>query len=169
MTQVRMTIFTCQIVRPVEGSGGAQSEVIRFNRINPKFRKGMGYANKIVAGEAVKSNATPLVQLKRDVRRLLEEHKYGPLPPLASVAYKGFDWNGKYDEAEHVELDDLKRDQIEGLRKKCVRERASERAKRQPVAASLTLLAQMVERPDESKDGLDQVFRQGRRAARAWS
>jgi hypothetical protein len=31
------------------------------------------------------------VRLKADVRRLLEEHKVGPLPSLASVVYHGFD------------------------------------------------------------------------------
>jgi hypothetical protein len=74
-------------VKPVEGSGGAQSEVTRFNRINPKFAKGLGFVNKIAAGEAKRYNAAPLVQLKRDVRRLLEESKYGLLPPLPSTGF----------------------------------------------------------------------------------
>ena len=63
----------------------------KLARARRRFGKGLGFISKIAAHEANKFNAAPLVQLKKDVRRLLEEHKVGPLPSLASVVYHGFD------------------------------------------------------------------------------
>ena len=118
-----MVSFSYQIVKPVEGSGGAQSEVTRFNRINPKFAKGLGFVNKIAAGEAERYNAAPLVQLKRDVRRLLEESKYGLLPPLPEVTHRGFDWNGEYDSGKITDADKSKEQEAKALLDKWWRER----------------------------------------------
>ncbi|GMI38379.1 hypothetical protein TeGR_g13292 [Tetraparma gracilis] len=79
------------------------------------FGKGLGFISKIAAHEANKFNAAPLVQLKKDVRRLLEEHKVGPLPSLASVVYHGFDHDKKYNPAEHTDVDRAKKEEAEKL------------------------------------------------------
>ena len=54
----------------------------------------LGFVNKLASAKAGELIASPIVEMKRNVERLLKEYL---LPPLAEVAYKGFNWNSKYD------------------------------------------------------------------------
>jgi hypothetical protein len=103
------------LVKEVEGSEGKKCEVLRLNRVDPKFSKGLGWVNKIAAAEATKYNASPLVALKRDVERLVQEYKTKNGPSLSEVTFKGFDHNGEYSVAEHTDEDRAKKEEAEKI------------------------------------------------------
>ena len=92
--RVRIDSIALLLVREVEGSGGKRSQLYRMNSGDFKFGKMLGFVNKLASAKAGELIASPIVEMKRNVERLLKEYL---LPPLAEVAYKGFNWNSKYD------------------------------------------------------------------------
>jgi hypothetical protein len=93
--RVRMDTLFLVVAKELGGSEGTRSEVWRFNRTDPKFGKGLGVLNAIVADKASMYNAAPLAGLKADVERLVEEYE----PPLVEedgkeqrLTWKGHLW-----------------------------------------------------------------------------
>ena len=71
------TSFAC-VVREAPGSHGKRSEVWRLTTFSANFGVGLGVLNSLVAAEASKMIAAPLVSLKWNVEKLLDGYK----PPL---------------------------------------------------------------------------------------
>jgi hypothetical protein len=84
---VRVDLLYCFLVREEEGSGGHRSECWRFNVLDPKFRKGFGFMNKLAADKASEMSVKPLETLKVNVERLIMDHQR---PSVEEVAYEGY-------------------------------------------------------------------------------
>jgi hypothetical protein len=90
---VRMSTFFACVVREAPGSDGRRSEVWRLTTFSANFGVGLGVLDSLVAAEASKMIAAPLVGLKWNVERLLDGYK----PPLVEyvpgeteITWKGY-------------------------------------------------------------------------------
>ncbi|GMI34086.1 hypothetical protein TeGR_g2229 [Tetraparma gracilis] len=80
--RVRMENLYCFVVREAPGSEGKASECLRMLRPDLKFGLGLGFLNTMAAAKATEVIAAPLVELKRNVEKLLGEY----VPPLVENA-----------------------------------------------------------------------------------
>jgi hypothetical protein len=92
---VRAETLFCIVLKEVRNSDGAQTEVWRMSRVDPKFAKGLGFINSRAASLGSKYASKPLLVLKEDVERLVEEYE----PPLVEndqgeqlLTWKGHLW-----------------------------------------------------------------------------
>jgi hypothetical protein len=90
---VRMSTFFACVVREAPGSDGKRSEVWRLMTFSANFGVGLGVLNSLVAAEASKMIAAPLMGLKWNVEKLLDGYK----PPLVEfvpgeteITWKGY-------------------------------------------------------------------------------
>ncbi|GMI38924.1 hypothetical protein TeGR_g3516, partial [Tetraparma gracilis] len=108
---VRADTFFCQVMRPLPGSKGKKTEVLRLNRIDPKFPKGFGFINKIASSNSLAFNAQPLIDLKRSVETIIRDYNR---PGLPEATFRGFDLDS-YDPSEISEVDKVKLHEADAL------------------------------------------------------